>query len=177
MTDKLNKVSELLYASFDRALHPEFLGAANSCLVEGERVSTSLYLGRAGHLVVFRSADAALTEMLVPRDRALPRSGLIKSCSFGDLMHFSFKHNGPLFYRVSVTIERLDPASFGRRAEELVLAARNIRASFCRNPADELSFSVASLDEGKDHVTVSVIHFCKGDNSIVRSVSTARAAE
>lgn len=118
------RARELVYALYQRGLHPELLPAAKSARVDRKPFRARLVLlERSGHSVAFTAGDAALVEAVIPAALEVPRTGRVELRSLGRGARERVKARGPVLYESAFALETCAATEFARRHRKILEAA------------------------------------------------------
>ncbi|MCO6439072.1 MAG: DUF2617 family protein [Phycisphaerae bacterium] len=119
------RVEDLQFCLFQRALHPELFHIERVKRVEQERYSAEIWIVGLSHIVTVQAGDRILTEVLTEDPDVLPKIGLATSFRFrGERDHNqSFGKN--LRYILSTQVERMSPQLFPATHRDYIHYAQN----------------------------------------------------
>lgn len=119
------RVDELQFCLYQRAIHPELFKIHRVKRIEQERYQAEIWIVGLTHVVMVQSGDQILTELITEEPELLPKTGLATSFKFrGERDHAqSFKND--LKYILSTQVERMTPQLFPATHRDYVHYARN----------------------------------------------------
>jgi len=119
-------VGDLRLSVFLRPLHPEFFTIrARRALESGAGgFQAEVWLLDPGHVISFIEGEQAVTEVVAPRDLALPKRGLVREINLAGEREERFEARGPLVYQMAYQVDAAGPETYRREAEELLAGAR-----------------------------------------------------
>lgn len=118
------RARDLVYALYQRGLHPELLPTARSGRVERAAFRARLVLLEGGgHAISFQSGDSVLVEALIPATLELPRTGRVELRPLGRGGRDKVKARGAVLYEGSFALETCAASEFARRHEKILAAA------------------------------------------------------
>ena len=124
--ERQTAVGDLRLSVFLRPLHPEFFTIrARRALESGAGgFQAEVWLLDPGHVISFIEGEQAVTEVVAPRDLALPKRGLVREINLAGEREERFEARGPLVYQMAYQVDAAGPETYRREAEELLAGAR-----------------------------------------------------
>jgi hypothetical protein len=124
--ERQTAVGDLRLSVFLRPLHPEFFTIrARRALESGAGgFQAEVWLLDPGHVISFIEGEQAVTEVIAPRDLALPKRGLVREIDLAGEREERFEARGPLVYQMAYQVDAAGPETYRREAEELLAGAR-----------------------------------------------------
>lgn len=124
--ERQTAVGDLRLSVFLRPLHPEFFTIrARRALESGAGgFQAEVWLLDPGHVISFIEGEQAVTEVIAPRELALPKRGLVRKIDLAGEREERFEARGPLVYQMAYQVDAAGPETYRREAEELLAGAR-----------------------------------------------------
>jgi len=164
MNDARVKAQDLRLQLFERSVHPELFTALRRADLSGAGWRASLVISGQSHVVAVRAGKETVTEVMAPRDAALPRLGAHAHIPLGRISSEGIRRDdGRIRYASEVRVERLDAAAYRERTARLL--ARNgldrLKAFF----DDDLGFTTGAHGSARapELVPFALIDWHAGD--------------
>jgi len=124
--ERQTAVGDLRLSVFLRPLHPEFftIRARRAFDAASGGFQAEVWLLDPGHVISFIEGEQAVTEVIAPRDLALPKRGLVREIDLAGEREERFEARGTLVYQMAYQVDAAGPETYRREAEELLAGAR-----------------------------------------------------
>ena len=130
------RVEELQFCLYQRALHPELFHIDRVKRVTQDRYQAEIWVTGLAHVVTVQFGDQILTEVIAEDNELLPKAGLAMAFRFRGERDHAQSFEGDVKYILSTQVERMTPQLFPPTHRDYVQHARN-RGLFV--PFDEWS--------------------------------------
>lgn len=168
------RVEELQFCLFQRAIHPELFHIHMVKRIERDRYSAEIWVIGLTHLVTVQSGDQILTELITEDPELLPKAGLATTFRFrGERDHAQSFGDG-MKYILSTQVERMTPQLFPATHRDYVHYAQN-RELFI--PFDEWThdglapFTFIDFDARDHELHVHAFHAFPDDLALLKTQS------
>jgi hypothetical protein len=119
------RVEDLHFCLYQRAIHPELLRIHRVQRVEQRRYHAEIWITGLAHLVTVQHGDSIITELLTEDNELLPKMGLTTSFRFrGERDHTQSFSDGAK-YILSTQVERMTSQLFPATHRDYLHYARN----------------------------------------------------
>ena len=119
------RVEELQFCLYERAVHPELFHIYRVKRVTQARYQAEIWVVGLAHVVTVQSGDRVLTELISEENELLPKNSLATSFKFrGERDHCQSFPNG-MKYILSTQVERMTPQLFPATHRDYVHYAQN----------------------------------------------------
>jgi len=170
--ERQTAVGDLRLSVFLRPLHPEFFTIrARRALESGAGgFQAEVWLLDPGHVISFIEGEQAVTEVIAPRELALPKRGLVREIDLAGEREERFEARGPLVYQMAYQVDAAGPETYRREAEELLAGARQAHL-FAENAGDaaERAFSYAVPELRANSLLVHTWHGFPAEATILKT--------
>ena len=168
------RVEDLQFCLFQRALHPELFQINRVKKIEQARYHAEIWVVGLTHVVTFQSGGQILTELIAEDAEMLPKVGLATSFRFrGERDHSqSFGENTK--YILSTQVERMTPQLFPATHRDYVHYAQNrgIFVSFDEWAVDDLApFTFIDCDARDNEFHVHAFHAYPEELTLLKTQS------
>ena len=119
------RVDELQFCLYQRALHPELFHIDRVKRVSQARYQAEVWVTGLAHVVTIQCGDQILTEVITEDNELLPKVGLATSFRFRGERDHSQSFNDGLKYLLSTQVERLTPQLFPATHRDYVHYAKD----------------------------------------------------
>ena len=119
------RVDDLHFCLYQRAIHPEFFHIHRVKRVEQARYAAEVWVVGLAHVVTLQYGDQILTELITDDSELLPKAGLATSFRFRGERDHAQSFNKGLKYILSTQVERLTPQLFPATHRDYVHYAQN----------------------------------------------------
>jgi hypothetical protein len=169
----IHRISDMVFASYDRPLHPELIGGFRVISLLHGGLSAHVYLGRLSHLLVFSDGEYTYSEILISESEFPGNKGLIKKVQFTDLAEFTFSSCKSCEYRMTAVVEKLAPKHFNERvrASASITAENRIAQVMQTSEIVPKSTSFASAIRLDSNIVVSSEHCFGADSAVLKTFS------
>jgi len=168
------RVEELQFCLYERAIHPELFHIHKVQRVEQSRYHAEIWVAGLSHVVTVQSGDQILTELIAEDMEILPKTGLATSFKFrGERDHAQSFKSG-VKYILSTQVERMTPQLFPATHRDYVHYAQNRRlfVSFEECANDGLApFSFVDYDARDHEFHVHAYHAFPEDFTLLKTQS------
>ncbi len=170
----LPRVSDLVFAVFDRPIHPEVLSGLRSNRYKSSKLAVHIHLTSLGHMIVFCAENGVITELVSPRLCEFSYDDAIKCSSMEEQTELMFSHSGVLKYKTLLRTTQLKPLDYLRKANAVIMRQSKGRTIQYKaaGTGEPLSFSIADTRMVNNGVLVEVNHFFGACSSIMTTFST-----
>ena len=156
----IQRVDDLQFYLFERALHPELFRIDQVKRVQHRRYVAEIWIVGLSHVVTVHFGKQCLTELLTDETENLPKNGLATSFPFrGERDHF--QAFGDMRYILSTQVERMSPNVFPSSHRDLMGYAqkRGLFVSFDEGDGDGLApFTFIDLEAREREFHVHAFH-------------------
>ena len=174
------RVEELLFCLYERAIHPELFQIDRVKRIKQSRYQTEVWIAGLSHVVTVQCGDHVVTELITDDNELLPKAGLATSFRFrGERDHMQTLDSG-IRYILSTQVERLTPQLFPAMHRDYVHFARNrgIFVSFDDWPHDGLApFSFVDCDARDHELHVHAFHAFPEELTLLKTQSIFEIGE
>ena len=118
-------VSDLRLSVYLRALHPEFFDIRAGLTFEAFAFDGQMWLIEGGNVVSFIDGPDAVTEVIAPKDLALPKRGRVRALDLAGSAECEVDARGTVLYRMAYQVETCTAGRYVREAEDLLASARS----------------------------------------------------
>lgn len=168
------RVEELLFCLYQRPIHPELFDIRRVKRLNQARYQAEIWLCGLAHVVMIRTGDQTLTELITEENELLPKSGLAASFRFrGERDHAQSFNNG-LKYILSTQVERMTPQLFPATHRDYVHYAQNrgLFAMFDEWSHDGLApFSFVDFDPRDHELHIHAFHAFPEEMTLLKTQS------
>jgi hypothetical protein len=135
--ERQTAVGDLRLSVFLRPVHPEFftIRVRRAFDAASGGFQAEVWLLEPGHVIAFVDGEQAVTEVIAPRDLALPKRGLVRKIDLAGEREERFEARGPLVYQMAYQVDAAGPETYRRETEELLAGARQAHL-FSENVSD-----------------------------------------
>jgi len=114
------RVSELRFMVYSRALHPELFDIYHDHRIRKSRYDAQIWVTGLSHLIGFYRGDAAVTEVIASSDAMLPHRGKLMSLPFRGERDEEYDHVEGIRYMTSFQVEQMSARLYAKMHEELL---------------------------------------------------------
>lgn len=168
------RVEELHFCLYQRAIHPELFDIRMVRRIEQPRYQAEIWLLGLSHVVCVQSGDQILTELIAEDPEMLPKTGLALSFRFrGERDHAQSFGEG-MNYILSTQVERMTPQLFPATHKDYVHYAQNreMFLSFDDWAHDDLApFSFVDFDARDHEFHVHAFHAFPEEMTLLKTQS------
>ena len=119
------RVSQLRFMVYSRALHPELFEIHHDHRIVKDRYEAQVWVTGLSHLIGFYRDDAAVTEVIADADAMLPHRGKLISLPFRGERDEQYDHAEGIRYLTSFQTEQLSPRLYAKVHQDLLDQADN----------------------------------------------------
>lgn len=119
------RVDELLFCLYQRALHPELFHIHRAKRIEQTRYQAEIWVVGLAHVVTVQCGDQILTEVITEDNDLLPKAGLATSFRFRGERDHAQSFNDGFKYILSTQVERMTPQLFPATHRDYIHYAQN----------------------------------------------------
>ena len=119
------RVEELQFCLYQRAIHPELFQIDRVKRLEQSRYRAEIWVVGLAHVVMVQSGNQILTELITDDSDLLPKAGLAASFRFRGERDHAQSFNDGFKYILSTQVERLTPQLFPATHRDYVHYAQN----------------------------------------------------
>jgi len=168
------RVEDLHFCLYQRAIHPEFFHIDQVKRVEQRRYEAEIWVVGLSHVVSVHYGDQVLTELITDETESLPKTGLATSFRFrGERDHAqSFNDGGR--YILSTQVERMTPQLFPATHRDYLHYGRNrgLFSSFDEWTHDGLApFTFIDFDPRDNEFHVHAFHVFPEEMTLLKTQS------
>ena len=166
------RVDDLHFYLYERALHPELFQISKVKRVEQRRYQAEIWILQLAHVVIFQTPKGHVTELIAPEGELLPKNGLAATFRFrGERDHFQALDSG-VKYILSSQVERMTTQVFPSTYRELFRHAQ--RKGLCM-PFEEVDgivpFSYLDFEARDNEFHVYAFHTFPDDSTLLKTQS------
>lgn len=121
----IQRVEELHFCLYQRAVHPELFHIHHVKRIERSRYHAEIWIVGLAHVVTVQCGDQILTELITEDTELLPKTGLATSFRFRGERDHAQSFNGGMKYILSTQVERMTPQLFPATHRDYVHHAQN----------------------------------------------------
>lgn len=167
------RVEELLFCLYQRALHPELFHIHRVKRIEQTRYHAEIWVLGLAHVVTVQAGEHTLTELIAEDLELLPKTGLATSFRFRGERDHSQAFAG-MKYILSTQVERMTPQLFPATHRDYVHYAQN-RGLFVTFPEwthDGLApFSFVDFDARDHELHIHAYHAFPDEQTLLKTQS------
>ncbi len=119
------RVEELQFCLYQRAIHPELFHIHHVKRIEQARYQAEIWIVGLAHVVTVQCGDQILTELIAEDTELLPKVGLATSFRFRGERDHAQSFNDGMKYILSTQVERMTPHLFPATHRDYVHYAQN----------------------------------------------------
>ncbi|MFQ5589873.1 MAG: DUF2617 family protein [Phycisphaerae bacterium] len=168
------RVEDLQFCLYNRAIHPELLNIDRVKRVEQARYHAEIWIAGLTHAVTVQCGDQVLTELIADDTELLPKSGLAASFRFRGERDHTQSFADDVRYILSTQVERMTPQLFPATHRDYVHFAHNrgLFVSFDDWAVDDLApFSFVDFDARDHEFHVHAFHAYPGELTLLKTQS------
>ena len=168
------RVEDLHFCLYQRAIHPELFHIHRVKRVEQARYQAEIWVIGLAHVVTVQYGEQILTELIAEDMELLPRVGLAASFRFRGERDHAQSFNEGMKYILSTQVERLTPQLFPATHRDYVHYAQNrgIFVSFDEWTHDGLApFSFVDFDARDHELHIHAFHAFPEDLTLLKTQS------
>ncbi len=168
------RVEELLFCLYQRAIHPELFKIHKAKRIEQSRYQAEIWVVGRAHVVIIQSGNQILTELITEDNELLPKSGIATSFRFRGERDHAQSFNDGLKYILSTQVERLTPQLFPATHRDYVHYAKNrgLFVSFEEEAHDGLApFSFVDYDARDHELHIHAFHAFPEELTLLKTQS------
>ena len=167
------RVDELLFCLYQRALHPELFKIHQVKRLEQSRYQAEIWVLGLAHVVTVQAGDQILTELITEDLELLPKTGLATSFRFRGERDHAQSFNG-MNYILSTQVERMTPQLFPATHRDYVHYAQNrgMFVSFDDEAQDgPAPFSFVDFDARDRELHIHAYHAYPDELTLIKTQS------
>lgn len=168
------RVEDLLFCLYQRAIHPEFFHLHKVRRLEQRRYQAEIWVVGLAHVITVQVGDQVLTELIAEDHESLPKSGLAASFRFRGERDHTQSFNDGLTYILSTQVERLAPHLFPATHRDYVHYAQNrgLLVTFDDMASDGLApFSFVDFDARDHELHIHAFHAFPEELTLLKTQS------
>ncbi len=168
------RVDELQFCLYQRALHPELFHIHRVKKIQQERYQAEIWVIGLAHVVMVQCGDQILTELITEDAELLPKVGLATSFRFRGERDHTQAFKDDMKYLLSTQVEKLTPQLFPATHRDYVHYAqdRGMFESFPDWEHDGLEpFSFVDFDARDHEFHVHAFHAFPDDLTLLKTQS------
>lgn len=176
----MQRVDELQFCLFNRAIHPELFDIQCVRRIEQARYSAEIWVVGLTHVVTVQFGDQILTEVITEDIDMLPKAGLAASFRFRGERDHAQSFGDDLKYILSTQVERMTPQLFPATHRDYVHYAqsREIFVSFDDWAHDGLApFTFIDFDARDHEFHVHAFHAFPEELTLLKTQSIFEVGE
>jgi len=168
------RVEDLLFCLYQRAIHPEFFQLHKVRRLEQRRYQAEIWVVGLAHVITVQVGDQILTELIAEDHESLPKSGLAASFRFRGERDHTQSFNDGLNYILSTQVERLAPHLFPATHRDYIHYAQNrgLLVTFDDMATDGLvPFSFVDFDARDHELHIHAFHAFPEELTLLKTQS------
>lgn len=119
-TRQQQRVSELRFVVYNRALHPELFEIYHDHRIVKAQYEAQVWVTGLSHVIGFYRRDAVFSEVIADTSAELPVRGKLMSAPFRGERDKQFEHDHGVRYLTSFQVERMSPRLYAKVHGDLV---------------------------------------------------------
>jgi hypothetical protein len=168
------RVEELHFCLYQRAIHPELFTIQRVQRVEQRRYHAEIWVVGLAHVVTVQYANGILTELITEENELLPKVGLATSFRFRGERDHSQSFGDGAKYILSTQVERMTPQLFPATHRDYLHYARNrgLLVEFAEWAYDGLvPFTFIDFDARDNEFHVHAFHIFPEEMTLLKTQS------
>lgn len=174
------RIDELHFYLYQRALHPELFRIHQVKHVRQTRYHAEIWIVGLAHVVSFNAGRSCLTELIADECEMLPKIGLAMSFRFRGERDYSHSFDSGMKYILSTQVERMTPNLFPSSHRDLLTygRTRSMFQSFGEWESDGLEpFTFIDHEAREREFHVHAYHVFPEEMTLLRTQSIFEVAQ